>query len=99
MGILKPKMAASLRTIRDILIRDWDPIGVRELRGAEDEYDAYVMPIYQLLRQSPSEAALTDHLYQIETKHMGLTRFGRAQLKPVVDHLLKLDVSTDEPVQ
>ena len=28
--------------IREILLRDWDPIGVRQETRAQDEYDGYV---------------------------------------------------------
>jgi hypothetical protein len=32
--------------VRDILMREWDPIGVSGLDGYEDEYDAYVSTVY-----------------------------------------------------
>ncbi|MFL6590394.1 MAG: hypothetical protein ACJ8M4_09500 [Chthoniobacterales bacterium] len=99
MGSLKPKMGASLREIRTILLREWDPIGVRDIPGAHDEYDSYAMPLYLFLRSKPSADAVVDHLYRLETRQMGLTRFGRGHLKPIADRLLKLDLSTDEPLQ
>ena len=99
MGTLKPKMGASLREIRTILLREWDPIGVRDIPEAHDEYDSYAMPLYTFLRQRPSQRAVVDHLYRLETEHMGLTRFGRRHLKPVADRLLSLHVSADEPLQ
>ncbi len=92
-------MGASLRAIRSVLLQDWDPIGVRGIPEAQDEYDSYAFPLYTLLRQGPSEKALVDHLFRLETGHMGLTRFGRRHLKPVVHKLLSIDVSADEPLQ
>jgi hypothetical protein len=99
MGTSKPKMAASLRAIRIVLLHDWDPIGIRGDAGAQDEYDSYSMPLYSFLRKSPSEKAVMDHLYHLETEHMGLTRVGRGHLTPVAQKLLAIDVSADEPLQ
>ncbi|WP_272939013.1 hypothetical protein [Sinorhizobium meliloti] len=27
--------------VRDVLLRDWDPIGISDIPEAKDEYDAY----------------------------------------------------------
>jgi len=35
--------------IRQILLKEWDPIGVREIEGAQDEYNRYAGLIYKLL--------------------------------------------------
>jgi hypothetical protein len=37
--------------VRTILLRDWDPIGVNDLPEAQDEYDSYVQPISEMLKQ------------------------------------------------
>jgi len=92
-------MAVNLRAIRTILLREWDPIGVRDVPEAQDEYDSYAMPLYSFLRQRPSEDAVVGHLYRLETENMGLTRINRHHLKPVAKHLLQLDLSNDEPMQ
>jgi hypothetical protein len=99
MGTSKPKMAASLRAIRSVLLQDWDPIAVRGLPEAQDEYDSYAMPLYTILRQHPSVDSLVDHLYHLETEHMGLIRIGRHHLRPVAEKLLGIDVSADEMLQ
>jgi hypothetical protein len=99
MGTPKPKMAASLRAIRSVLLQDWDPIGVRDTAEAQDEYDSYSMPLYSFLRHRPSEKELVDHLYRLETEHMGLTRSGRGHLAPIAQKLLAIDLSADEPLQ
>ena len=59
MGELKPKLAASIRKIRRVFMHEWDPIGIGDVEGwPEDECDAYVMPIYSILRQQKGEARL-----------------------------------------
>jgi hypothetical protein len=52
---------------------EWDPIGVRDIPGAEDEYDAYIPEIYSLLVNQSSEKEIFAYLWQLETEHMGLT--------------------------
>jgi hypothetical protein len=60
------------RAIREILLRDWDPIEVGDVAEAQDEYDSYIPGIYGRLIHRISEQELFDHLWQIETQHMGL---------------------------
>ncbi len=36
-------------SIRQVLLHDWDPIGVADEPAAQDEYDAYVGGVYRLL--------------------------------------------------
>lgn len=60
------------KEIRDILMREWDPIGVADAPEAQDEYDSYVGDIYGLLvRRGPSYKVI-DYLWWAETEHMGL---------------------------
>src|ERR1700752_1521462 len=35
--------------IKDVLLKEWDPIGVQAIPEAQDEYDAYVSAIYSML--------------------------------------------------
>ena len=58
--------------IRELVRNEWDPIGVREIPGAEDEYDAYVPEIYSLLLKRASFKEVFSFLWQLETEHMGL---------------------------
>lgn len=58
--------------IRKALFQEWDPIGVRDLCGPEDEYDSYVMPLYELLLQRSPVQRIFEYLWWLETEHMGL---------------------------
>jgi hypothetical protein len=98
MGELKPRMAASIRRIREIFLKDWDPIGIGDDPDAQDEYDMYIMPSYSILRQRPSEQALVDYLYWVETDRMGFDP-PRTGLEAVAQKLLLIDVSQDETYQ
>src|SRR5689334_16294613 len=97
MGALKPNMAVSVRSIRSVLMNDWDPIGVRDIPQAADEYDSYVMPIYTILRERRSEDALLNYL-RWTTEHMGLSA-SRNSLRPIAAKLLQIDLSHDEKLQ
>ena len=58
--------------ISQVLLKEWDPIGVSEIDEAQDEYDAYVPGVHKLLIHRCTSQELFDYLWQIETEHMGL---------------------------
>ena len=97
MGAKKPKMAAIVRGIQGVLMGVLDPIGVRGVPEATDEYDRYVLPIYLILRERPSEAALLDY-FKWMLQRMGLTA-SQDFLRTLALKLLEIDVSGDEPLQ
>lgn len=75
--------------IFEVLINHWDPIGVRGVPEAQDEYDAYVAGIYsRLIRKAPRHEML-DYLWAVETENMEL-RGDPQRAELVVDKLLKL---------
>jgi hypothetical protein len=75
--------------IHQILLHDWDPIGVRDIPQAQDEYDAYIGEVYGLLIRREPRYKLLDFLWWVETAHMGL-RGNRHRTENVTDRLLKL---------
>lgn len=89
----RDKRAAEIQgSIRQILFREWDPIGVNENEKLADEYDAYIAPVYRILVTSHSEQELIDFLYQTERDTIGMPSVSRARLQPVARRLLELDV-------
>ena len=78
--------------IRQVLLHDWDPIGVSDIPEAHDEYDSYVGGIYRLLASGASEYQIIERLYNLETVSMGLPG-GRARLKGVAEKLSELGVA------
>jgi hypothetical protein len=61
--------------IRDVLMREWDPIGVKDEPMAADEYDMYLGDIYSLLADGAPETFIASHLRNIEIKRMGFADF------------------------
>jgi hypothetical protein len=63
--------------IRAVLLREWDPIGVSQFAEAQDEYDGYIHDIYAMLIRHEAKTKVFDHLWWIETEHIGL--YGNRQ--------------------
>ena len=90
--VLRKEKAAEIHeSIRQILWKDWDPIGIND-SGPDDEYDSYVGGIYRLLVSGASEYQIMERLYQLETTSMGMNG-NREGLKSVAEKLMKLNVS------
>ena len=55
-----------------ILWNDWDPIGVNDYGGPDDEYRGYVPEIYKMLQDNQSDTEIAKQLDWIATDRMGL---------------------------
>jgi hypothetical protein len=60
------------RQLRDLLMREWDPIGVSLVPEARDEYDGYLGSIAARLRRGDSVDKLAELLAGFRTERMGL---------------------------
>jgi hypothetical protein len=68
--------------VRRILLHDWDPIGVRDIPEASDEYDTYADKAYVMLMVERATAdMIAAYLFKIAAEHMGLGH--QAQLEKV----------------
>ncbi len=78
-------------SIRQILLHDWNPIGVPDL--PEDEYDRYIGPVYRILSGSRSEQELVEFLFRTARDTIGVaceTPEHFEQMRPVARRLLEL---------
>jgi hypothetical protein len=91
----RDKRAAEIQdAIRQILYRDWSPIGFVGLLP-KDEYDSYIGPVYRILASSRSEQELIEYLARTGDDIVGAahTPSGHYEhLRPVARKLLELDV-------
>jgi hypothetical protein len=86
----REKRAAEIQdAIRQVLYREWDPIGVYGA-GPDDEYDSYIGGVYRILATSRSEEALIEFLSRIESDLACWT--SPETLRSVVEKLLVLNV-------
>jgi hypothetical protein len=60
--------------IRRVLLEVWDPIGVRNVPQAQDEYDGCLYEIFRLLTTGGTDDQIIDYLWKQATEHMGLSR-------------------------
>src|SRR6266849_10748931 len=74
-------------SIRQVLFRDWDPIGVNDNPKLADEYDSYLAPVYRILTGSRSEDDLIGFLYRTEHDQIGTGCESPEQLRPVARKL------------
>jgi hypothetical protein len=86
------RAAEIAKCIGDILLNDWDPIGVRHAPEAQDEYDGYIGELYRLLVSRPSVEEVCTHLATIEEQSMGLGSVDPKSLETVASKLIKLNV-------
>jgi hypothetical protein len=61
-----------LNEVREILLREWDPIGVGKNPDCQDEYDRYARTICRYLEQGADEYRLAAYLAQNRAVAMGL---------------------------
>jgi hypothetical protein len=80
--------------VRLILLRDWDPIGVSDIPEAQDEYDGYVLQICGMLMRQESRQRLVDHLWWVESEHMGMPG-DRRHTEEIADRLIRLREETE----
>ena len=60
--------------IRHVLMDVWDPIGVKGVPNAQDEYDCCLGSLFELLTNGASDDQIADYLWRQANEHMGLTR-------------------------
>ncbi|MFC1856903.1 hypothetical protein ACFL9U_02620 [Thermodesulfobacteriota bacterium] len=75
--------------IKNVLLKEWDPIGLSDVPEAQDEYDAYVSGVYKRLISRSKKEGMFEYLWEIETQHMGL--FGnRSHTEAIIKKLMQL---------
>lgn len=60
--------ATLLHAIHKILLKEWDPLGIRRIPVMRDEYEDYLPNVFKLIRQNSSETEIFDYLWWIEQK-------------------------------
>ena len=80
------------RAIGEVLLRNWDPLGVKDEPQAQDEYDAYVGGVYHLIASGATAKQIAEHLVRIETDRLGYPDTDPKMLIPLANKLLRLNV-------
>lgn len=75
--------------VKQILLKEWDPIGVGDVPEAQDEYDSYVSAISRMIRDGKAVDELYAHLRWIECERIGLDG-DEAHTRNIANRLVKL---------
>lgn len=81
--------------IRHVFIDVWDPIGVKDEPGAQNEYDSYIGPIYEMLVNGDPDSKLNEYLYLIVHENMGFDAATRADMGETVAALRQIELTLD----
>ena len=93
---MKKKQELRLRAaIGQVLLHDWDPIGIRLNSLAADEYHSYISGVFRLLAGDASEQKITDHLRQLERVGMGLSSAEEARSAEAARRLKNIIMETE----
>jgi hypothetical protein len=77
--------------IRQVLLSVWDPIGIKDEPNAQDEYDGYAAPIFQLLCDGATDEQLSDQLLYFVNARMLLNATAEA-MRPTIRALREIEL-------
>lgn len=60
------------KIVRQILLNDWDPFGIKDEPEGQDIYDPYIPELLVLLEQQPSDQQLFDYLWRVVNDQLEL---------------------------
>jgi hypothetical protein len=78
--------------IRHVLMDVWDPIGVRGVAEAHDEYDCCLYPVFRLLTTGATDEQIAEWLCEQAGEHMGLGKVRKEAMYPTVAALRKIKI-------
>jgi hypothetical protein len=78
------------KQIQRVLLTVWDPIGVKDIPEAQDEYDSYAPHVYSLLKSGRSDQQIAQELLYIATETMGLSGPTLEDMRPTVEALRQI---------
>jgi hypothetical protein len=78
--------------IRRVLLAVWDPIGVKDVPAAQDEYDSYVGQIFELLIRGESDDTIVKYLLDVVNERMGLGSATSSDMLPTLRALREIQI-------
>jgi hypothetical protein len=78
------------QAVKEILFREWDPIGINSNPALSDEYDSYVSSIVRLLQAEADEYKIAGHLSNLQRVNIGLSSVNEEQDRRIARRLIKL---------
>lgn len=62
--------ATLLHAIHKILLKEWDPLGIRYIPSMCDEYEDYLPKIFMMICDHADESEIFEYLWRVENKIM-----------------------------
>lgn len=90
MDLKQSSDAPLFSAVREVLLREWDPIGIGTNEKCFDEYDSYVSTVCRMLRQGVDDFCLTKLLRSFQSDCMGLTVVDNDRNQRVAKKLIGL---------
>jgi hypothetical protein len=78
------------KAVREVLTRDWDPLGVGDNPSLQDEYDSYVGPVCRFLLSGGEHKAISDYLRQVQQIDLGLLLIDAERDRKIAGLLISL---------
>jgi hypothetical protein len=73
--------------IRQVLVEEWDPLGIRADPSSHPAYDCYVQDLTLLVLGGGSDADIADYFRGVETDRLRLGGVDEPRLTRVLDAL------------
>lgn len=70
---LPPDQMALYRRVDEVLTYVWDPIGIREVPQARDEYRSYLPQVFKRVTESADPVPIAEYLLMVEAESLGFT--------------------------
>jgi hypothetical protein len=69
---LPPKELELYLAIDELLLNEWDPIGISGIEEAKDEYHAYLPQVFKMVMADATKAEIAKYLNTVVTERIGL---------------------------
>ena len=79
-----------LQAVKEVLFREWDPIGVNSNPARSDEYDSYASGIVRLLQAEADEYKIAEHLRSLQRVSMGMSSANEERDRGIARRLISL---------
>ena len=78
------------QAVKEILFREWDPIGINSNPSLSDEYDSYASGIVRLLQAEADEYKIAEHLRSLQRVSMGMSSTNEERDRGIARRLISL---------
>jgi hypothetical protein len=79
-----------LQSVKEVLFREWDPIGLNSNPACSDEYDSYASGIIRLLQAEADEYKIAEHLRNLQRVSMGMSSTDEERDRGIARRLISL---------